>query len=310
MAGERSMSRKPALAFGAVIAIGAVGAFAAGGRAPDDDRAADRAAIVKSGQDFVQAFNKRDAKAIAAQWTESGEMEEETGRFVRGRQAIEKAYAEFFKNKPGATAELRVESVRFLARDMAVEDGLMLVGSNGKEMPGSSWYRAIHVRDAGNWKIAYSREWGGDFDRVADIEWLVGTWQGGPKGDEVTITYAKDKDKPGLHGTYSTKADGKVVTSGTFRIAFDPQRGQLHSWNFDDLGGHGQALWIRDGDRWVMDSIGVLPDGTDTASVNILHRINKNEIAWQSIDRVAGGMQVGGGLLLPDTQPIRLKRVQ
>lgn len=304
------MSQKPILTFAAVIAFGAIGVFSAGGRAPDDDRSADRAAIMKSAQDFAQAFGKKDAKAIAAQWTDNGEMEEDSGQMIRGRAEIEKAYAQFFKEKPNVTADVRVDSVRFLAKDIAVEEGLVLIGGKGKEMPGSSLYSVIHVRDGGTWKIAYSREWGGDLDRIADIEWLVGTWQGGGKGDDMTITYAKDKDKPALHGTFSTKADGKVVTSGTFRIAFDPQRGQLHSWNFDDLGGHGQALWLRDGDRWVMDSIGVLPDGSNSASVNIMHRLNNNEVVWQSIDRVVNGMRVGSGLELPDTQPIRLKRVQ
>ena len=82
------MLRKPALAFVAVVAAGAIGVFTAGGRPPaDNDRPADRAAIMKSVQDFQQAFDKKDAKGIAAQWTDNGEMEEESGQLVRGRAA-------------------------------------------------------------------------------------------------------------------------------------------------------------------------------------------------------------------------------
>ena len=56
-----------------VIAVGtlalAFSVLTARDRAPADeaaDRPADREAIVKSSQDFVAAFNKGDAKAIAA----------------------------------------------------------------------------------------------------------------------------------------------------------------------------------------------------------------------------------------------------
>src|SRR5262245_12536913 len=61
---------------------------------------ADRDAIVKAARDFAAAFNKADAKAIAAMWTENGESREASGQTFVGREAIEKAYAEFFKAHP------------------------------------------------------------------------------------------------------------------------------------------------------------------------------------------------------------------
>src|SRR5262249_10117642 len=63
----------------------------------DKEREADREAIRKSAYDFVQAFEKGDAKAIAALWTEQGEYHDESGEMLHGRAAIEKAYAEHFK---------------------------------------------------------------------------------------------------------------------------------------------------------------------------------------------------------------------
>ena len=47
--------------------------------APDSEgssREADRAAILQSGRDFTAAFEKGDAKAVAALWTEQGEYEQ------------------------------------------------------------------------------------------------------------------------------------------------------------------------------------------------------------------------------------------
>src|SRR5262245_35068507 len=91
----------PAALCGALV----VGLLAARERQPgpakagDAGRDADAEAIAKSSRDFSDAFAKGDAKAVAALWTEQGECEETTGDIVRGREAIEKAFAETFKDK-------------------------------------------------------------------------------------------------------------------------------------------------------------------------------------------------------------------
>ena len=117
------------------------------------------------------------------------------------------------------------------------------------------------------------------------------------------LTFTRDGQKPFLLGRFTRRAGGKEVDSGTMRIGLDPQTGRLRSWHFDAGGGHGQALWVRDGSRWVLDAVGVLGDGTETASVNVLGRVNNDAITWQSIDRVMGDQA------LPDTAPLRLSRV-
>src|SRR4051794_24150582 len=62
-------------------------------------RDADAEAITKSSLDFAAAFNKGDAKAIAALWTDEGECHDADGEVLQGRPAIEKAFAESFKDK-------------------------------------------------------------------------------------------------------------------------------------------------------------------------------------------------------------------
>jgi len=74
---------------------------------------ADRAAILKSATDFAEAFNKGDAKAIAAMWTDNGESRTVNGPTFVGKAAIEKAYGELFKAYPGAKIEVLVKSIRF-----------------------------------------------------------------------------------------------------------------------------------------------------------------------------------------------------
>src|SRR5262245_28581417 len=59
-------------------------------------RKTDEALIRKQAADFVRAFNKGDAKTLAALWTEEGEYIDDDGTTYRGRAAIEEVYADFF----------------------------------------------------------------------------------------------------------------------------------------------------------------------------------------------------------------------
>lgn len=271
--------------------------------APDANaREADREAIVKSSREFAAAFNTGDAKAVAAQWTENGECHEAGGGILRGRAAIEKGFADFFKANPQARIEVLVEAVRFPAADLAIEEGILRQTRSPKDLPGSTLYRVTHVREAGKWRPAVSDEIAAGIDRLEDLDWLLGEWKGTVGDQQMTLTLTRDAKKPFVLGKFA-RTEGRTETvAGTFRIGFDPQAGRLRSWHFDDDGGHGQALWVRDGNRWVLDSTGVLGDGTPTASVNVLGRVDADTITWRSIDRTLGGRP------MPDTVPVRLTR--
>jgi uncharacterized protein (TIGR02246 family) len=289
---------------GVLVAVAAIGGLLAW-ESPRAPAAADgdKDAIQKSSGDFQAAFEKRDAKALAALWTENGEYEDDTGIVLRGRAEIEKAYVDFFKDQPPVKIDVRMESLRFPSPNCAIEEGLLRTDRGGKELPSSTLYRAFHVKDNGQWKIAASGEWGAGTDRLHDLEWLIGTWKGTPNKTEISLAIERDDKQSCLVGKTVKKADGKEQSTGTMRIAFDPQRGQLRSWHFDADGGHGQSLWIRDGSNWVLDAIGVTGDGADTEAVNILGRVGPNEITWRSIDRVINGQP------MPDTVPVKLTRV-
>jgi uncharacterized protein (TIGR02246 family) len=271
--------------------------------AVETGRGADDAAVRKAARDFAEAFNKGDAKAVAALWTEAGECRDAGGEVTRGRAAIEAAYADLFRRHPGLRVEVRVAAVRFPSADLAVEDGVLRFDRGTGEPPTSTVYSATHAREGGRWQMAASKEWGAGVDRLEDVDWLVGTWKAAAGDLEATLTVTLEADGSALYARFARLAQGKAVTSGTMRIAFDPQAGQLRSWHFDDAGGHGLALWARDGGNWVLDAVGVLGDGTETAAVNVLRRVGENEITWRSIDRVAGEKE------LPDTIPLRLSRV-
>src|SRR5262245_57028824 len=114
------------LAAAALLAVGALlgwlaapGRFATETRAQDkatakppaetSQRPADEKAIREAAQALARAFEKGDAKAVAAFWTEDGEYVEEGGAPVRGRDALAKAYADFFAKRPAVKAEAKTE---------------------------------------------------------------------------------------------------------------------------------------------------------------------------------------------------------
>src|SRR5262245_2333260 len=67
----------------------------------DPAREADKEAIDKSLKESLKAFNDRDAAAIAANWTAEGEYIRNDGEPIRGREEIQKGYADYFKTLKG-----------------------------------------------------------------------------------------------------------------------------------------------------------------------------------------------------------------
>jgi uncharacterized protein (TIGR02246 family) len=269
-----------------------------------DDRQADREAIKRASQEFAAAFAKGDASAVAALWTEQGEYQDDRGVLLRGPTDIAKAFAAVFKEHSGNRVEVRPASIRFLARDAAIEEGLMRNLPAGAGLPTSTLYSTLLVREDGRWLMAQAREWGTGQDRLEDLEWLLGTWQATSKDREVTVTFENDKKRPQIIGEITKEENGKVVATATWKIGIDPQRRLLRSWHFDEDGGHGQALWRRDGNRWVLESSGVLADGTPTAAPDVLTRVQADQLVWNSRDRVLGDAS------LPDAVPLKLTRVR
>jgi uncharacterized protein (TIGR02246 family) len=281
------------------VACGLYGKDAPASKAPSRD--ADRKAILQSARDFTAAFEKGDARAVAALWTEQGEYESEDGPILRGRTAIEEAFAAHFKGQPAGKMEIQVESIRFPSGDSAIEEGLTRSIADNT-LPDSSRYCVLHVREDGKWRIALCREWGAGQNRMGDLDWLIGTWRGQAKEHEMVISFVREKDGPFIVGEFTAMTSGKKVSLGNMKIGLDPSSGQFMSWHFDRDGGHGHGVWLRERNHWVVDSRGVQGDGAETAAVNVLSRFGSDELGWRSIDRMVGGKAQ------PESPPIRLKR--
>jgi uncharacterized protein (TIGR02246 family) len=270
--------------------------------APKTNNEADEKAIRATADEFVKAFDVADAKAIAALWTEQGEYENDDGTILCGRAALKASFAAHFKAHPAGKMEIKVESIRFPSRDIAVEEGLTCTTASGG-LPDSACYRAVHVRKDGKWRIALCREWGAGENHMADLDWLLGTWRGQSKDQELTISFSREDDHRFILGKFASTAAGKTSPLGTMKIGIDPVLQQFMSWHFDPDGGHGHGVWLRERNHWAVDSQGVQGDGVEIAAVNVLTRFGDDELGWRSIDRMVGGRAQ------PDSPPIRLKRL-
>src|SRR5262249_26145383 len=197
----------------------------------------DRDAIGKKAREFTDAFNKGNAKAIAGLWTEHGEGLHARGKPVDGRAATEQAYAEIFQNNGAAKIEVLVTTVRFPAKDMAVEEGLLRFTHGTKDLPATSSYVAVHIREGDQWRIALSSESGVGQDRLEDLDWLLGEWTTKMKNENVKLAFVPDPKKPVVTGTFAHTASGKEPVTGSIPISLDPETGHRRSSGVECDGG-------------------------------------------------------------------------
>ena len=270
------------------------------------NREADKLAIDKLIQENVQAFNSRDAAAIAANWTADGEYLRNDGEPVRGQAEIQKGYAEFFKTLKGKpTLEVQTDNLRFPSADTAVSEVTLRLKNEQGELIGSNWRNTLLVREGGQWKVAMVHEWDRDAamdDSLKDLGWLIGTWRMDTKDRDVTTTYEWDENKAFIRGKYSVKEGAKGTESGMQIFGKDNAEGGIRSWVFQSDGGYGDGTWTREGKKWTVDFEGVTGDGKKLRATVIYVHVDPNTFTWQSVQQTVDGQPIA------DTQPIRVTK--
>jgi uncharacterized protein (TIGR02246 family) len=269
-------------------------------------RTADESAIRKASQEFVRAFEKGDVKAVGALFTEEGEYVDETAETIRGRAALEKAYAKFFKERVDVKAAGKTDRIRFLSKETAIEEGTFTV--QAKDRPAeTNRFSALYVRQDGKWLIALMKEWpdGAPPATLDGLAWLVGSWESDGPDLKATTTYEWAENKKFLkcHFSIHLKKDGSKTSSGTQYIGVDPAVGTIRSWTFDSDGGVGEATWSFDGSRWAIHSHATLASGVETTALNLLTKSADSAFTWRSVERTLGGAA------LPDIASVKVRRV-
>lgn len=266
-------------------------------------RAADEAAIRAAAQAYVEALDKGDAEKLLALWLPEGDIIDAAGNVMSGRDAVSLA-KQVADDGGRPKVRLAETSLRFLTSDVAIEDGTVEVTpSSGGLLQGR--FSATWVKHEGVWKLAALREARGAeptaTEALADLDWMVGDWvvahadNGIPKAGEPAIEVSArwNESKTYLTRvmtiTHSKDAPPLRITQ---RIGWDPLSKSIHSWAFGSDGSHGEADWSRDGRSWVAQARAVLPDGSQSTSLNIYSHDGKDRCAWRSLPTHVGAEHV------------------
>jgi hypothetical protein len=99
---------------------------------------------------------------------------------------------------------------------------------------------------------------------------MVGTWAAESGGDKVEVTVQWNATGTFLLRDMKAIHDGQVTHRGSQRFGWDPLTRKIRSWSFDSDGGYGEATWTKDGQSWVGQATGVLPDGRQTSATTVI----------------------------------------
>jgi uncharacterized protein (TIGR02246 family) len=268
--------------------------------------AAHEVAIRQAAKTFTEDFNRGDAQAVAAHWTSDGDYINEVGQQFHGRDAIQQEYETFFANNPGVKINLVIDSIRQLTSDTAIEDGRAAIGPFPAGPPAFSRYTVVHVRQNGKWLVASTRdtrmETPPDYPYLRDLEWLIGIWKAENEGVHVEANCRWIAGQKFMERKFVVREGETEGHSGTQIIGWDPASRRVTSWLFDSSGGRAVGVWTPHETGWLVETKGVLSDGTPTTATNYFTRLEDHSLGWRSIKRSAGNS------LMPNTNEIVLKR--
>jgi uncharacterized protein (TIGR02246 family) len=262
------------------------------------DQAEDDAMIRKNAATYVDAYNKRDAKAVAALWSpDAVYLDPSTGEAAVGREEIEAAFADVLSNLKEGKLEVEVKAVEFVSPNVAIENGTARVIQPDTE-PVETNYTAINVKRDGKWLLDRISEEEtpepqgpppSNYEHLKDLEWMVGSWIDQDEDATVQTDCSWTKNQNYLNRSFAVVVGDQVDMAGMQMIGWDPKAKQIRSWIFDSNGGFSEGKWTRKGDRWLIQQNGTLPDGSTTAAVNIINRVDDNSFTWQSVNREING---------------------
>ena len=139
-------------------------------------------------------------------------------------------------------------------------------------------------------------------EQLKQLQWLIGDWVDESPEALVMTSYRWTDNQCYILSEFKVQIAGRPVMTGTQRIGWDPLAKTIRSWVFDSEGGFGEGNWTRDGNRWIVKRTGVTRDGKIASATNIITRVSKHRMTWQSRDRIVGGEKT------PDIEEIPITR--
>jgi len=125
--------------------------------APAWAQAGDEAAVRDVVKRYVDAREARDAKALAALFTDDADQLVSSGEWRKGRDQVVKGGLASSAASSGKRT-INVQSVRFVGKDVAIADGpYEIVGAAAGGENRKMWTSFVMTRGEGGWRIAAIR---------------------------------------------------------------------------------------------------------------------------------------------------------
>lgn len=262
----------------------------------------------KRAQEFIAAFNKGDAKAVASFYTLNGVYIDAAGQEHKGRESLEKLYAAEFAANKGAKLTVHVTSLRAVTPDVAIEEGVTEVAPANGDPPSAAKFVAVLVKKDDVWYFENVQESvarpPSNAEHFADLAWLVGEWAGEDKGQSARASYHWAENQNFIVSAFAITVNGVPVSGGHQWIAWDAADKKLRSWSFYSDGGFAEGTWTHDGGKWTVQTAGKSPDGKKVAVTSVIAPDGADRLTWQVTQLTVDGKQ------LPGTAPIKLKRLK
>ena len=250
-------------------------------------------AVRGNSQALVDAYNRGDAKGLAALFCPQAELVDDAGNVHKGREAIAAIYAKFVERFPGAKMELEIDSLHFAAPSIAIEDGTRTVTTGDQAERATNRYTMVHVKRDEGWAIASAREVPDDpdptpHDRLEPLAWMVGDWVDESSEVAIAISCRWADSENFLLLDFDAKVQGESMMKSNQRIGWEPLAGRIRSWVFDSDGGYGQGEWTEVDGNWVIKSTAVLPNGLTGSATIVIRPDGEDKFVMTGFDRILG----------------------
>ena len=256
--------------------------------------AADEVQIGNSLNEFVAAFNEKNAEKLAACWTETAtHTDRETGERTEGRAAIQADFTKVFTAQPGIKLSASMTRAKMVTADVAqVEGQTTVIGGDG--VPVESVFSAIMTRSGEKWLFDSIEETTAPIpatpaDALQQLEWLIGEWTDESGDVKVRTTFRWSANRAFLLRSFvAESADGNVL-EGTQVIGWDANLLQIRSWTFNSDGSFGSSSWSKNENSWMAKSSQTSANGDISSGTYVLEQVDENSFTLQLIGHEING---------------------
>ncbi len=281
----------------------------------DKTDADDIAAIRAAGEAYAEAFQAKDAQAVAALWSpDAVYLNRLTGEQVVGRSSIAEEFEKLFDSAEKLRLSLEVISIDFVSPNVALEEGIATYSSADAVSTEESTtevisYSAVYVRHDGKWlldrvtdkPIPPTRS---NYEHLKPLEWMIGSWVDDDETAQVVTDCKWTKNRNFISRSFAVSYGDQISLSGMQFMGWDPAVKQIRSWTFDSDGGFSEGTWTRDQNKWIVNKQGIVHTGERALATNVIKEIDENSFSFQSIHRTVDGQ------LLPNITEFRVIRIR